>query len=292
MLAMFVVAGVSGNTGSVVAETLLSQRKAVRVVVRDAAKGEAWKARGAEVAVAALSDAEALGRAFAGAEGVYVLLPPFGFADEDPSSSRPALVAGITGALRAGRPAHVVLLSSIGAQHPAGTGPIAALHTLEREIAATGVPATFLRAAYFMENWGASLGGAIEGGALYNALAAGKKFPQVATRDIGTTAAGLLVEPIKAGTRVVELSGPADYSLDDVAATLSGIVGKTIPAVQVPIDGLKGALRGMGASAAVADLYGEMTDAINRGHVAFEPGATRVRGTTSLETLLRALLQR
>ncbi|TAK19483.1 MAG: hypothetical protein EPO40_33230 [Myxococcaceae bacterium] len=290
---MFVVAGVSGHTGSVVAETLLSQRKPVRVVVRDAARGEAWKARGAEVAVASLTDAEAFGRAIEGAEGVYVLLPPFGFADEDPSRERPAQIAGITGALRKGRPAHVVVLSSIGAQHPAGTGPIAALHALEREVAATGVPATFLRAAYFMENWGASLAGAIEGGALYNALIADKKISQVATRDIGTTAARLLVEPVRSGTRVVELSGPVDYSLDDTAAALSAVVGKPIAAVQVPIEGLKGALKGMGASAAVADLYGEMTDAINRDHVSFEGGAAlRVRGATTLETVLRSLLGR
>ena len=290
---MFVVAGVSGNTGSVVAETLLAQRKPVRVVVRDAGKGEAWKARGAEVAVASLADADALARAFAGADGVYVLLPPFGWSDEDPSRDRPALIAGIAGALRKARPAHAVLLSSVGAQHASGTGPIAALHALEREIAATGVPATFLRAAYFMENWGASIGGALESGALYNGLTADRKIPQVATRDIGTTAARLLLEPTASGTRVVELSGPEDYSLDDAAATLSRVAGRKVAAVQVPIDGLKGALRGMGASAAVADLYGEMTDAINRGLVAFEGGAAAaVRGPTPLEAVLRGLLTR
>ncbi len=53
---MYVIAGVSGNTGKVVADTLLAQGKKVRVVVRDAQKGEAWKKRGAEVAVAELDD--------------------------------------------------------------------------------------------------------------------------------------------------------------------------------------------------------------------------------------------
>ena len=32
---MYVVAGVSGNTGKVAAEVLLSQKKAVRVIVRE-----------------------------------------------------------------------------------------------------------------------------------------------------------------------------------------------------------------------------------------------------------------
>lgn len=290
---MYVVAGVSGNTGSVVAETLLAQGRKVRVVVRDARKGEAWKARGAEVAVADLTDAKALGEAFKGASGVYVLLPPFAWNAPDPSADRPALIAGIAGAVKGGRPAHVVLLSSVGAQHEKGTGPIASLHTLEGELRATGVPATFLRAGYFMENWGASLAGALEGGALYNALTADKKIPQVATRDIGTTAAKLLVEPATSGVRVVELAGPEDYSLNDTAAVLSKVAGKAINAVQVPIEGLKGALQGMGASAGVADLYGEMTDAFNRDHVAWERGsAAAVRGSTTLETVLRGLLKR
>ena len=71
-----VVAGVSGNTGKIVAESLLQQKRAVKVVVRDPAKGEPWKAKGAEVAVADLGDAAALGRALKGADGAYLLIPP------------------------------------------------------------------------------------------------------------------------------------------------------------------------------------------------------------------------
>ena len=73
---MFVVAGVSGKTGSVVARTLLENGKKVRVVVRDAKKGDEWKAKGAEVAVASVDDAGALTKALQGAEGAYLLLPP------------------------------------------------------------------------------------------------------------------------------------------------------------------------------------------------------------------------
>ena len=35
---MYAIAGVSGHTGSVVAETLIAEGKPVRVIVRDAAK--------------------------------------------------------------------------------------------------------------------------------------------------------------------------------------------------------------------------------------------------------------
>jgi NAD(P)-dependent dehydrogenase (short-subunit alcohol dehydrogenase family) len=73
---MFVVLGASGNTGKVIAETLLRQKKKVRVVLHDAAKGKAWGEAGADVAIADVDERTALERAFSGAEGVYVLLPP------------------------------------------------------------------------------------------------------------------------------------------------------------------------------------------------------------------------
>ena len=57
---MFVIAGASGNTGKAAAEALLAQKKSVRVIVRDASAAEAWRARGAEAAVADLDDVAAL----------------------------------------------------------------------------------------------------------------------------------------------------------------------------------------------------------------------------------------
>ena len=72
----FAIAGVSGKTGQIVAETLLARGQGVCVVVRDEAKGAAWRARGAEVAVADLGDSAALASALRGAEGAYLLVPP------------------------------------------------------------------------------------------------------------------------------------------------------------------------------------------------------------------------
>src|SRR3954469_8840490 len=80
---MFVISGASGHTGSVVASTLLARGAKVRVIVRDAKKGEAWKGKGAEVALASLDDAKALAEALRGADGVYALVPP-DFVSDDP----------------------------------------------------------------------------------------------------------------------------------------------------------------------------------------------------------------
>ena len=73
---MFAVAGVTGQTGRIVADTLLTRGHDVRVIVRDAVKGAPWQARGAEVAVAALDDEPALTRALTGVQGAYLLTPP------------------------------------------------------------------------------------------------------------------------------------------------------------------------------------------------------------------------
>ena len=73
---MNVVAGVTGQTGAAVAHTLLERGAPARVIVRDAANGAIGKTRGADVAVANLTDTTALTQAFVGATAAYVINPP------------------------------------------------------------------------------------------------------------------------------------------------------------------------------------------------------------------------
>lgn len=281
---MFAIAGVSGHTGSVVASTLLAAGKPVRVIVRDAAKGAPWKAKGAEVAVASLDDRAALAAALAGAEGVYLLIPPGGFGEIDIPANRARTTQAILGAVADAKPGHVVFLSSVGAQHADGTGPIKYLKPIEDGLRASGVPSTFLRASFFIENWGGMAKGAIESGALYYAL--DRKIPMVATQDIGRTAAKLLLEGPPKGARIVNIAGPGEHGLDDVAATLAKIGGKPVNAVAVPPSAMVEALVGMGASRELAALYGEMSASMAK--LTFEGEVTR--GTVTLEQRLRELL--
>src|SRR5688572_2453742 len=150
---MFIVTGATGHTGSIVAETLLAAGKKVRVVVRNAGKAERLKALGAEVFVADLADQPALARAVRGAEGVFLLSPP-DLAAKDFIAERERLTQAQVDTLAAERVPHVVLLSSIGAQLPSGTGPVVSLYHAEQQLRAAGVPSTFVRAGYFLENWG------------------------------------------------------------------------------------------------------------------------------------------
>jgi hypothetical protein len=48
---------------------------------------------------------------------------------------------------------NVVVLSSVGAQHPEMTGPIVGLHNLEQKLnSVSGLNVLCLRCGYFMEN--------------------------------------------------------------------------------------------------------------------------------------------
>jgi uncharacterized protein YbjT (DUF2867 family) len=288
---MYVVAGVTGNTGKVVAETLLSQKKPVRVIVRDAAKGDSFQRRGAEVAVAELDDVAGLTKALTGAEGAYLLLPPQ-MQSTDSRADNARRAQGYAKAIDASGVKHVVFLSSIGAHLGSGTGPILSVHDAEATLKKTRAALTFVRAGYFMENWGGSLF-ALGQGVLPTFLAPERPAPMIATKDIGTTAAKALLEGGRKenGTTVIELAGPRDYTPREVAEALARVVGKPITLQPGPEEAIEGALQGAGMNAHWAGLFREMLVAFNGGSVTWERGAAReVRGTTTVDDVLRVLV--
>ena len=290
---MFVVLGATGNTGSVAASALLARGKSVRVVVHSAARGEAWKAKGADVIVADLEDHAALERALKGAEGAYVLFPPmFGSSQVRADNDRRA--KNVAAAIAAVDVGHVVLLSSIGAQHPDGTGSVLYLHDAEATIARTvssssvARAVTFLRAAYFMENWILALQPASQG-VFPTFLRAERAIPMVATRDIGLAAARLLAEG-GSGARIVQLAGPREYAPNDVASSLERLLGKVISVQQHPDEAMAAAMRAAGMNDEWSRLFQELTHGFNTGRVAWEAGHSVWRGKTDIEAVFASLL--
>ena len=173
-----------------------------------------------------------------------------------------------------------------------GNGIVRTLHIAEQRLARPGIGLTSLRAAYFMENWGSSIGQALQSGTLYGFLGPNdRKIPMVATRDIGTIAAYSLMLPTKA-TRIIELSGPQEYSPDDVAAALAKVSGKAVTAAVAPIGGMVPMLTQFGrATESAAEMAG-LTEAINAGRIHFgQPGGQPIAGTTTLEQVFSDTLQ-
>jgi uncharacterized protein YbjT (DUF2867 family) len=117
----------------------------------EASRGREWLERGAEVVQVDFRDTTGLTAALAGAEAAWLLVPPdVGGAGFLPD--RVSLSASLAQAVRESGLPRTVVLSSIGAHRSAGTGPILGSHGMEQALA--GHPGvTFLRVAWFVENW-------------------------------------------------------------------------------------------------------------------------------------------
>jgi uncharacterized protein YbjT (DUF2867 family) len=284
---MFVVAGVTGNTGSVVADALLSAGEKVRVLVRDERKGEAWRARGAEVAVGALDDAAFLEGALKGARGAYLLLPPTP-SSPDALASQRALVDVLLRAVPASGVKHVVMLSSVAAQHPEGTGPIRSAYDSEQRLGALATPFTFVRAAFFLENFAPSVGAVKGDGVLPSFTNPDTRLAMVSTRDIGETAAeALRAGPAKAG-RIIELAGPRDHTPAEVAAAFGRKLGRPVRAVAIPNEAAAATLQQFGVGASTASLLAELYRGVDRGLIDYE--GTPRRGRITIDEFAATLL--
>jgi uncharacterized protein YbjT (DUF2867 family) len=286
---MYAITGITGQVGSELGNQLLAAGLPVRAVVRDAAKGTAWAARGAEVALADVNDAAALSRAFSGAEAVFVLLPP----TFDPTEGFPEArrsIAALREALAAAKPSRVVVLSTIGAQ---ATQPnlLKQLGIMERELGTLDLPITFLRAAWFIENSLWDVAAAREAQHIPSFLQPlERKVPMVACADISAVACELLQQSWS-GRRVVELEGPARISPADIAASFSRLLGHEVGTAAVPREVWAGLFASQGMNNPTPRM--QMLDGFNQGWIEFEGGQQGSRkGSVKLDQAIAALLQR
>jgi uncharacterized protein YbjT (DUF2867 family) len=287
---MYLIAGVSGKTGAAAATALLDKRQPVRVLVRSEEKGRPWREKGAEVAVASLDDAAGLTRALTGVKGAYLLVPPDLAATDFMGHGRRFLGA-MSEALGTARVPHVVFLSSIGAQLEKGTGPVVILHEGEKRLAGLrGTRASFIRAAYFMENIGSLVSLARSQGILPCLFDPSHRMAMIATADIGRTAAQALLEPPR-NNEVIELEALQESSYADAARILAKLLGRPVEAVRVPHESVVPTLVQSGFSENMAGLFQEMAHALDTGTMRFVNGDARhVRGPTTLETALVKLV--
>ena len=281
---MFVIAGVTGHVGSVVAKELLAHGERIKVFLRDPAKGAAWSKQGAEVAIGALDDTKALAGALKGAAGFFTLLPPNYQLDTGIYAAQRKTADSIAAAVKESGVPHVTILSSVGADLEDGTGPIKGLHYLEQVLKATGVRLSAVRAGYFQENVYNSLAAAKGAGIFPNMTpSAGYPFPMIATRDIGTVAAFQLMFP-PAKSEVVDLQGPA-YSIHEVAEQLGAHLGKKLDIVDVPAAGQVAAMVQAGMPKEWAEAMAEMNAGFAAGKI--KPVGDRlIHGRTTLDAVI------
>jgi uncharacterized protein YbjT (DUF2867 family) len=283
--ATYVILGASGNTGSLIADTLLSRRKKVRVVGRDRGRLQRFVGKGAEAFTGDVSDAVALTKAFRGAHVAYLMLPPITSREDQERESDAIAKAVKESGLR-----YAVHLSSYGAHVPAGTGPVTGLHSSEQKLnAIDGLNVLHLRAAYFMENNLAAVS-MIQGMGIFgHALLPDLKLPMIATRDVGDYAARHLLDLDFSGKQTRELLGGRDLSMAEATRIIARGIGKPdLRYVQFSYDQMQQALEKMGMPPEKAAVYIEMFTAINTGLLApQEPRSLQNSTPTSFEEFVQ-----
>ncbi len=284
---MYAITGITGKVGGATAKALLAANLPVRAVLRDKAKATYWADQGCEIALAEMEDATALTAAFTGATAAFIL-PPSEF---DPAPGFPeakAVIAAVKVAVEGARPDRVVCLSTVGAQ--AEQSNLLTQRTLmEKALANSTIPVTFLRPAWFMENSLWDIAQARETGILSAYLQPlNRAFPMVATADIGSVAATLLQQTWR-GNRVVELEGPAPISQNEIAAILTELLGRLVKAQAVPRETWGAIFKGEGMRDPIPRI--QMLDGFNEGWISFEgANAKHIRGTVSMKDVLGKLI--
>ncbi|WP_342627926.1 NmrA family NAD(P)-binding protein [Nguyenibacter vanlangensis] len=284
---MYAITGITGKVGGALARKLLAEGHAVRAVLRDATKAGPWAAQGCQIAFAGMEEPARLAAGFEGVEGVFIL-PPSEF---DPAPGYPEariVIDAVTAALKAAKPKKILCLSTIGADAP-HDNLLSQRTLMEEAVGALGLPVTFLRPGWFMENALWDVASAREG-ILHSFLQpADKRFPMVATQDVGSTAAELLVQDWD-GARVVELEGPVRVSPNDVASAFATALGRSVRVEVVQRSTWEELFTLQGMNHPLPRI--RMLDGFNEGWIDFaDNGASAIKGPTPLADVIAKLVR-
>lgn len=291
MKSPFVICGATGNVGSRVGEALLAAGEQVRAVGRERVRLEPLARKGAEPYPGNLKDAGFLAKAFAGARGAFVMIPP-AYDALDYRAYQREIAESLVSALGAARVPRVVSLSSVGAHLSEGTGPILGLHDMERMLAGMReASVVHLRPGYFMENHLWSISMIRANGINGSPTRPDVPIPMVATRDIAEEAARLLLGGTVTGHAVRYLLGPRDLTMTEATGILGEAIGKAdLQYVQFPEEDARREMIGMGMSPSAADAMLEMERGFNAGAILPTQKRTPENSTrTTLEEFARTV---
>ena len=282
---MYAVAGVTGHTGSLVARALLDRGESVRAIVRNREHIYKWRDRGAEVMVADLNDVPALAMALEGVKGAYLLSPQSVY-DDRPLEKWARQNESIVAAVQKAHLKNTVFLSSIGAHQKQSPGLVQALYDAERKFKVAKVLVTALRPAYFYENWIAALNAVHEKDQLPTYLDPGRSIPMVSVEDVARTAVDLLLNPADS-SRVVELSGPREYSPQDILNILEQDLNRKLALLHYSEKEWRKLWDKEGVDPEMIELLTETYDGINHKKIAFSGNNVESRqGTVAMEEVL------
>jgi uncharacterized protein YbjT (DUF2867 family) len=256
--------GATGNTGRVIAETLLKSGERVRALGRSAERLEALQQQGAEILVGDVTDVAHLTAAFRGADAVYTLIPPDPLST-DFRSYQHRISEAIAAAVRTSGVRHVV---SLGTIVESTNCPAAGVCSHEDRLKLLeGVNTLALHAGFFFENHFVGLAGIKHNGRYGSTIDPDVAIPMIATRDVAAVAARALRQRHFTGFVVRELLGERDLTMTEVTQIVGERIGNPqLPYVQLPPDEFITGLRQLGLSQNFADEVERAFSGINEGH--------------------------
>lgn len=119
-------------------------------------------------------------------------------------------------------------------------------------------------------------------------VAGDRRLAMIATQDIATVAAKLLLQRHWSGHSVLGLHGPTDLSFDEAAAILSQELGRSIVHVSITSEQFRDSLLQIGASESVAADYVEMWQGLsNPEYIPAEPRTSQTTTPTTFAQFVR-----
>ena len=285
-LTIYLVTGATGNTGSVVAKSLLTAGESVRVIGRQEGTLRPFTALGAEVAVGSLEDSNFVMQSLAGVKAIYAIIPPNLMTDNF-SAYAARVGEALTAAIAANGIEFVVNVSGVGADLSSGTGQIASLHAQEqRLVRLTETNVLHLRLGALMESFSAGAIPMIESMKMFgSSLKPDVPMPLVAAKDIGDYAAKRLLNLDFSGHIVQPLLGQRDVTFSEATEILGRAMGiKDLPYVCFPETDARASLQAAGLNEDATTLYIEMNNAFNSGIIVYPPRDAENTTPTSFES--------
>lgn len=258
---MIVITTPTGNVGSqLLVELLNTGSEPLRIIARDPSRLPESVRNRVEVICGSHDDPAVLDRALEGAQALFWLIPPNTRAstaeDYYLSFTRPAAAA-----IRHHQVGHVVGVSSAGRNWPHPAGLLSAAHTMDAELERSGAAYRSLGMGFYMENLLRPLPQMISDGVLSLPLIPDRPLATIATQDIAATAAKLLLDRTWQGTDQIVVFGPDHLTPNDMAGTISDVLGSQVTFRQADREQLTAAMIQRGTPVGMARDFATMYQA-------------------------------
>lgn len=274
---MMVITTPTGTIGAAVADALRAAGAPMRLIVRDPSRlPDALRAH-AEVVTGSHADPAVLDTALAGADALFVLVPP-NFQASDVAEHYLGFARPIADAVRTHGVARVVAVSSLGRGFAGQAGLLSAAWAMDEVLESSGAAYRSLQPPFFMENLLHQVELIRDRGMFTLAADPDAALPAVATGDIARAAARLLTDATWSGQKDVPVREPVDRTPREMAQIMSQTLGQAISYHQLSLAEYRAQYESLGASPAIIDGMVAMAEAQAAG--VYPPVSEAGNGTT------------